>query len=121
MDLFFNTTKTSRTYTIDEALKHVFSSYRFYGVLSISVRGKVVCKVLCDARGAGVYIFKTVSGPFAVAEAVYGPARAQLENCYEGPPEPLPGSFELPEESRKKITITIVLSPADPDDDFEFI
>ncbi len=121
MDLFFNnTTKTSPTYTINEALKHVFSTSRFYGTLNMSVRGKVVCKVVCDARGAGVYQFKTITGPFAVAEAVYGPARAQLDNCYEGPPEPLPGSFELPEESRRKISITFGPPPVE-DDDFEFI
>lgn len=123
MDLFFNhTAKTSPTYTINEALEHVFSTSRFYGTLNMSVRGKVVCKVVCDARGAGVYQFKTLSGPFAVAEAVYGPARAQLDNTYEGPPEPLPGSFELPEESRRKISITFEPPPVeDNDDDFEFI
>ena len=125
MDLFFNTTKKEeRTYTIGKALEHVFSTSRFYGILNMSIRGKVVCTVLCDARGAGVYQFKTLSGPFAVAEAVYGPARDQLNNTYEGPPEPLPGSFELPEENRRKILITFgrpADADADADDDFEFI
>lgn len=128
MDLFFDgnaSSKKEETYTIDEALARVFSTSAFHGVLNLSVRGKVVCKVLCDARGAAVYAFRTLSGPFTVAEAVYGPARIKLQNrCfYEGPPEPLPGSFELPEESRRKISVTFGPAPSvqEDDDEFEFI
>ncbi len=127
MDLFFDScaSKKEDSYSIDEALKRVFSTSSFHGTLNLSARGKVVCKILCDGRGAAVYAFKTLSGPFAVAEALYGPARAQLANCcfYEGPPEPLPGSFELPEESRRKITVTFGPPPPEDDemDEFEFI
>jgi len=128
MDLFFNNCtkkEEERAYTINDALNHVFSTAAFHGVLNMSVRGKVVCKVSCDARGAATYKFKTISGPFAVAEALYEPARVKLANrcLYEGPPEPLPGSFELTDERRKKLTITFGPPPNDSDmnDDFNFI
>ena len=129
MDLFFDcvSKKDEPSYTIEEALEHVFSTPAFHGVLNMTVRGKVMCKVVCDARGAAVYHFRTLSGPFAVAEALYAPARTKLHGrCfYDGPPEPLPGSFELPEESRRKIVITFGPAPVAPseqdDDDFEFL
>ncbi len=127
MDLFFDDSVQKKSYTIEEALKHIFSSYSLYSTLNLSVRGKVVCKVLCDTRAAATFKFETLSGPFAVAEALYSPARAQLKDSgcfYEGPPEPLPGSFELPEESRRKIVVTFGPAPthSDSDDDnFEFL
>jgi hypothetical protein len=126
MDLFFDCVpkKENKTYTVGEALKHIFSTPGFFRTMNLSVRGKVLCKVLCDGRGAATYSFKTLSGPFAVAESVYGPARILLDQrCfYEGPPKPLPGSFELPEESRCKIVVTFGPAPVESDEnDFEFI
>lgn len=89
MDLFFECVKQKpsvETMSMAEAIQKIFRTSMMLAVLDLYVDNKIVVKIECDSRGAGVYQFKTLSGPNAIAEVFYQPVRAQLGNTFEGPP-----------------------------------
>lgn len=131
MDLFFDCVKPKKVdkVTIDEAIGQVFSTSSILAVLDLYVHDKVVARIECDARGAAVYKFKTLSGPHVIAETFYRPARAQLENrcTYEGPPESPLSQYVPPKESIRVVVNVLSkfeLPRADEDEDgydYEYI
>jgi hypothetical protein len=93
MDLFFSNcvpkAKEQKTYSVAEALQHIFSTSSLHGDVELVVNGKAFAKINVDARGAATYRFKTVSGIAVVAEVFYAQARRKLvgSSCeFIGPP-----------------------------------
>jgi hypothetical protein len=91
MDLFFECVKHKpaiEKITIDKAIDFLCRTPMLLAVLDLYVNEKVMVKIAFDSRGAGVYHFKTITGPHMVAEALYRPMRSRLENrvTFEGPP-----------------------------------
>jgi hypothetical protein len=119
MDLFFECVKQKpvvETVTLDEAIRTIFCTSMMLAVLDLYVNDKVIVRIECDSRGAGVYQFKTLMGPHIVAEVFYRPVRAQLGDTFEGPPATPLGHY-VPSKDKIRVFINVLECRADDDDD----
>lgn len=119
MDLFFDSAKQSNSVakktvqkvTVEEALKQVFCISSILAVLDLYVKDKVLARIEVDARGAGVYKFRTIAGANIVAESVYKIARARLEggSDFEGPPA-IPLDCYVPSSDKIQVVVDVISS-----------
>ncbi len=112
MDLFFECVKQKpavETMTVDEAIDLLCRTPMLLAVLDLHVNEKVMVKIAFDSRGAGVYQFKTITGPHIVAEALYRPMRTKLENCvtFDGPPATPLGHY-VPSKDKIRVAINVL-------------
>jgi hypothetical protein len=123
MDLFFECVKqkpADETMTMDEAMDFLCRTPMLLAVLDLYVNDNVMVKIAFDSRGAGVYQFKTIMGPHVVAEALYRPMRARLENCvtFDGPPATPLGHY-VPSKDKIRVSINALNKNVEDDEDDE--
>jgi hypothetical protein len=121
MDLFFDCVKqkpTVETVTMDEAMDFLCRTPMLLAVLDLYVDETVTVKIAFDSRGAGVYQFKTIMGPSLIAEALYRPMRARLQNCvtFDGPPATPMGHY-VPSKDKIRVFIHALNKNAENSDE----